>query len=414
VVNQAHPCSGVSHTWNDNGSLEDDGTYEYVYDYRNQIVLVKLSGGATVATYRYDALGRRVEKDLGSNDEERYVYSGLETIETYNAYDTQKQSFVFGQGIDQVVMLEQADVLDFDGDRDTSETTRSFYHRNALGSVMEITDMNEAEVVSFRYDPYGPVTITVGGTPQGTDPLGQYWTFTGRFHDEETGLYASIPPYRPEVGAYIGRGSFSQLTRVRPDADERRTTYSLASYGNSAGGACKSCWLRPIPREPWQDLELEALAVLVFSPELESRLKTCQYYLTLCKLGDPYGCEAWHICMGQLGTPSNPISAYSWPMGRWEAFGARLGYNKVNWIGTNAAWDDCVRKCLIGFDKTWCSRSSGFTMCRLNAHRFCYLWCHERTGSPLPQGVVNGLNAWANSVHTRYGTWGGRAPDWIK
>jgi len=64
-------------------------------------------------------------------------------------------------------MLEQADVLDFDGDSNTSETTRSFYHRNALGSVMEITDMNEAEVVSYRYDPYGTVTITVGGTPQG-------------------------------------------------------------------------------------------------------------------------------------------------------------------------------------------------------------------------------------------------------
>ena len=86
-------------------------------------------------------------------------------------------------------MLEQADALDYDGDKDTSETTRSFYHRNALGSVMEITDMNEAEVESMRYDPYGTMTITVGGTPQSGDVLGQHWGFTGRFLDEETGSY---------------------------------------------------------------------------------------------------------------------------------------------------------------------------------------------------------------------------------
>jgi len=30
-------------------------------------------------------------------------------------------------------------VLDFDSDQNTSEVTRRYYHRNAMGSVMEIT-----------------------------------------------------------------------------------------------------------------------------------------------------------------------------------------------------------------------------------------------------------------------------------
>jgi len=71
---------------------------------------------------------------------------------------------------------------------------------------MEITDLNEAAVVSYRYDPYGKVTITVGGTPQTGDPLGQHWTFTGRFLDEESGLYYyRARHYDPSRGRFLQR-----------------------------------------------------------------------------------------------------------------------------------------------------------------------------------------------------------------
>jgi RHS repeat-associated protein len=103
-------------------------------------------------------------------------------------------------------MLEQKDVLDYDSDGNTTEVTRSFYHRSALGSVMEITDMNQAEVVSYRYDPYGKVTITRGGTSQSSDPLGNHWTFTGRFLDEESGLlYYRARYYDPATGRFLQR-----------------------------------------------------------------------------------------------------------------------------------------------------------------------------------------------------------------
>jgi RHS repeat-associated protein len=119
---------------------------------------------------------------------------------------THEEDVVFGEGIDEPLMLEQADVTDFDGDTNTSELTRHFYHRNALGSVMLLTDMNEDEGVSYRYDPYGAVTITVGGTPQGSDPLGNPWTFTARFQDEETGLmYYRARHYSPATGRFLQR-----------------------------------------------------------------------------------------------------------------------------------------------------------------------------------------------------------------
>jgi len=54
---------------------------------------------------------------------------------------------------------------------------------------MAITDADEAEVASYRYSPYGEMTITVGGTPQSSDPLGQHWGYAGRLFDEQMGLW---------------------------------------------------------------------------------------------------------------------------------------------------------------------------------------------------------------------------------
>jgi len=103
-------------------------------------------------------------------------------------------------------MLEQKDVLDFDSGGNTTELTRSFYHANALGSVMAISDMNQAVTVGYRYDPYGSVTTSRGGQPQTSDPLGQHWGFTGRFLDEETGLfYYRARYYDSTLGRFLQR-----------------------------------------------------------------------------------------------------------------------------------------------------------------------------------------------------------------
>jgi RHS repeat-associated protein len=127
-------------------------------------------------------------------------------VSVYDGSDAWKQNFAWSDEVDGIQMLEQKDVLDFDTDGNTTEVTRSFYHRNALGSVMEITDMNQAVVVSYRYDPYGKVTITRGGTPQSSDPLGNHWTFTGRFLDEEAGLlYYRARYYDPATGRFLQR-----------------------------------------------------------------------------------------------------------------------------------------------------------------------------------------------------------------
>ncbi len=194
-----------------NGNLTDNGTHLFSYNYKNVIVQVKLkSGGGVVADYKYDALGRRVEKDVGGAIE-RHIRSPVSpevshVVCAYGASDTWMQDYVWSDEIDGIIMLRQADVLDFDADSDTSEVTRSYYHRNALGSVMGMTDAAESAIVSYRYSPYGVRTTTVGGVVQTSDPLGQPWTFTSRASDAETSLlYYRARSYDPKTGRFLQR-----------------------------------------------------------------------------------------------------------------------------------------------------------------------------------------------------------------
>jgi len=205
-LNQYTAVGGVSRSHDGNGNVSDDGTYTYIYNYKNLIVkATRKSDSAVVGEYKYDALGRRVEKVV-TGATYRYIYSGVETVSVYTSTGTWKQDYVYGPGIDEVLMLEQADVLDWDGDSNTSELARSWYRANALGSVMRIEEQDRTESVSYRYDPYGEVAITRGGSAQGSDPLGQYVTYTGRWRDEETGLYHNrARTYDPLRGRFLER-----------------------------------------------------------------------------------------------------------------------------------------------------------------------------------------------------------------
>ena len=217
TLNQYTAVGGATRTHDSNGNLIDDGTYKYAYDYKNQIVEIrKKSDSSLVAEYKYDPLGRRVEKDVTGSGKERYVLCTVDSgndlgnlgnvMATYDGAGNWKQSFVHNGDVDDIVMLEQSDVLDFDNDANTTERTRSYFHQNALGSVMEITDANEATVASYRYTPYGQVTITRNGQTQTSDPLGQHWGYTGRFQDAESGLwYYRARYYDSSRGRFLQR-----------------------------------------------------------------------------------------------------------------------------------------------------------------------------------------------------------------
>jgi len=243
------------------------------------------SDNSPVATYKCDAAGSRVEKAVNGGATERYVLSRAEqtsngidcwhVIAVFVGSNNWKQNFVCRDEIDGVVALEQKDVLDFDTDGNTTETTRNFCHANALGSVMAISDMTQATAASYRCDPYGKVTITPGGSTQTTDPLGQHWGFMGRFLDEETRhWHYRARYYNPGTRRFVQRdplgyrtgpnlfayASSSPTTRNDPSGQGDPPASEFASTPPNIGTAFEPCGPPADPREVWDELYRAAVA----------------------------------------------------------------------------------------------------------------------------------------------------------
>ncbi len=140
VVNQYTAIGGISRTHDNNGNLKDDGTHLYGYDFENRLVEVRLkSTTALVATYRYDALGRRVEKVVAAGSTTRYILDGVQVIEEYDGSGAWQARYLYEDGIDQPRAMDRADIADVNGNANTTEVLRFHYHSQALGSVTEIS-----------------------------------------------------------------------------------------------------------------------------------------------------------------------------------------------------------------------------------------------------------------------------------
>ena len=75
--------------------------------------------------------------------------------------------------------------------------TYYYYHRDGLGSVVNLTDSAGATVKTYYYDVYGDFS-TSGSFP------GNPYAFTGRRYDSESGLfYYRARYYKPEIGRFL-------------------------------------------------------------------------------------------------------------------------------------------------------------------------------------------------------------------
>ncbi|MCG3134770.1 MAG: hypothetical protein HMLKMBBP_02132 [Planctomycetes bacterium] len=205
-------AGGVTHVYDDNGNLKDDGSKLYKYDGLNRLIEVKDKGtSAVLMTAKFDAApsaslrGRRFEKTTGSVTT-RTIHSGEDPIEDYEGGSLARK-WVYDDGIDRPVMMEAPDVADVDQDSDTSELKRFYYHGQLIGSVTHVTDSSQNVVESYSYDPWGKVTIKdrTGATVSSTQ-VGNPWMFTGRQWDKEAGLYHyRARAYSPELRRFVQR-----------------------------------------------------------------------------------------------------------------------------------------------------------------------------------------------------------------
>ncbi|MBD3335052.1 MAG: hypothetical protein GF355_06015, partial [Candidatus Eisenbacteria bacterium] len=138
----------------------------------------------------------------------RFIYDGHSVIEEYDGYDNLLRKFVNGQQIDEPRVMIGPDYADVDGDENTTEEVRLYFHADQVGSIVAVTAPDETVVEQYEYLPYGEVTIKDG---QGTDLNGSSailnpFMFTARRFDEETELYHyRHRAYDPVAGRFLQR-----------------------------------------------------------------------------------------------------------------------------------------------------------------------------------------------------------------
>lgn len=193
--------------------LADGALTSYCYDPENRLRWVGTP--PTVVTFRYDALGRRIERTVtqdsgggeGDDDGEegppprvtRYLYDGEDILVTFNRRDRERARYLHGPGIDEP--LAQIRPV---GTR--------FYHADVLGSIIALTDSAGTLERRYRYDAFG--------VPQDHLKDPQPYRYTGREWDRDTGLYYYRARYynalrgrfvRQDPPWWIGNGSYAYV-----------------------------------------------------------------------------------------------------------------------------------------------------------------------------------------------------------
>lgn len=162
--------------YDDNGNMTSDGVHTYQYNYNNRLISVD---NGTTATYKYDALNRRIQKTVVEPVETttNYYYCGDQAIEERDANNLVLATRIFGISVDDVLQMQRGG-------------NTYYYHKNHLGSVMALTDGNGNLVERYEYDPYGqPTILDANDNALSQSAVGNSILFTGRDYDSETDLY---------------------------------------------------------------------------------------------------------------------------------------------------------------------------------------------------------------------------------
>ncbi|MBK5275998.1 MAG: RHS repeat-associated core domain-containing protein [Desulfuromonadales bacterium] len=176
-----------------------DKGWALFWDYENRLVKMEQSKGTTekrTVTFKYDPLGRRIEKKLVSTSNGTtktstytYVYDGdgiaLEVL-VDGAGAPVKTFYTQGSGVDEHLALERG-------------VSYYFYHADGLGSVTAITNQSKSVVQSYAYDSFGMLKAV-------NNTFSNSYTYTGREWDKETGLYYyRARYYDPMDGRFINK-----------------------------------------------------------------------------------------------------------------------------------------------------------------------------------------------------------------
>ncbi|MBC2726586.1 RHS repeat-associated core domain-containing protein, partial [Desulfosporosinus sp.] len=177
----------------------------------DQLVSVTKQGESTpFVTYQYNEDGKRIQKNVNGTIT-NYFYDG----DSLNVlYETDGQNNV----VRSYTYSENGQLLSM-----RKGTQTYFYHYNAHGDVIAITDQNGQKVASYEYDSWGNVLKAEEAEQVKDNP----YRYAGYQFDRETGLYYLIARYyQPKQGVFLS------MDPDPGDSDDILTQNGYA-YGNN-------------------------------------------------------------------------------------------------------------------------------------------------------------------------------------
>jgi len=226
-VDTKNRLSSPGYQYDAAGNLTSDGMHSYTYDAENR--LIKVDAGNT-ATYIYDAMGRRVEKQVGTVRTD-YVYGHDGNVVT--EYNNTCAAICWSVGY---LYLHDKLIGEY------KDGTTYFITKDHLGSSRLLTKPDKTTQESTDFLPYGE-QIAGGNvtshkfTSKERDPESGLDNFGARYYSSALGRFLSIDPASPNYEkpqtlnryAYADNNPTSNL-----DPDGRSTVSAIYTLGRGS------------------------------------------------------------------------------------------------------------------------------------------------------------------------------------
>jgi len=176
-LDQYSAVGSVTPTYDGNGNLSYDGSFTYCYDAESRLTSILSAGTCasqttTVATYAYDAQGRRKTKTVGSATTDYATDADNREVLEYNGASGSGallRWYAFGRGPDEV--LNQMSVM--------GSGTRATLIPDIQGSLIGSLDAASGTLTKTGYQPFGQNASLTPSTQPG-------FYYTARRFDPET------------------------------------------------------------------------------------------------------------------------------------------------------------------------------------------------------------------------------------
>jgi RHS repeat-associated protein len=296
-------------------TTKDQNGRAYVYDAWNRLVTVRDAGGSVLASYSYDALGRRIiENEGGAKD--LYYSTTWQVLEEQVGGFTQAQYVWSPVYVDALVERDQGG-------------QRLYVQQDADWSATAVVDTTGLVQERYAYDPYGKASVlTPNFSPRTNSLFGWTNLHQGGRLDTVTGLYNfRRRDYSPSLGRWMQQDPMRYRDSLNLYQDEKSNPENLV---DPTGLLCMDVSRTPISVNLGRDAKQLGIFFVGYEGKVEG-----QFTVSTCDKCCPNGAAVQDTEIKLAGSVTGLVFGGIGVAINKEAFGFSLfGYAGVKLEGS--------------------------------------------------------------------------------